>query len=318
MAEKALIIVPTYNERENIPTLISQVLDKDARLEILVVDDNSPDKTGDLVEEIGRAQPRVHLLRRPGKMGLGTAYRDGFRWALAREYEYIFEMDADFSHDPNAIPQFLEAIRAERDAARNTLLAYARDLGLKIVDFKFIDLPGTWQHFSIPTAELEESLFSDGLGFDGSSIRGFQAINESDMLLMPDPTTAVADPVCSVPTLSIVCSVLDPVTRKPYNRDPRYIGAKAEDYLRQTGIADISYWGPEAEFFIFDNVRFDQNQYSAYHFIDSDEGIWNSGLDHGNKNLGYKIRNKEGYFPVPPADSQQDLRSEMILKLISA
>jgi glutamine synthetase len=198
------------------------------------------------------------------------------------------------------------------------VLAYARDLGLKIVDFKFIDLPGTWQHFSIPTAELEESLFSDGLGFDGSSIRGFQAINESDMLLMPDPTTAVADPVCSVPTLSIVCSVLDPVTRKPYNRDPRYIGAKAEDYLRQTGIADISYWGPEAEFFIFDNVRFDQNQYSAYHFIDSDEGIWNSGLDHGNKNLGYKIRNKEGYFPVPPADSQQDLRSEMILKLISA
>ncbi len=198
------------------------------------------------------------------------------------------------------------------------VITFARELGLKIVDFKFVDLPGTWQHFSIPTEELSESLFSDGIGFDGSSIRGFQAINESDMLLMPDPATAVMDPVCTVPTLSIVCSVFDPVTRKPYSRDPRYVGAKAEEHLRRTGIADVSYWGPEAEFFIFDNIRFDQNQFSGYYFIDSDEGVWNTGLDHGNKNLGYKLRNKEGYFPVAPADSQQDLRSEMILKLIAA
>jgi glutamine synthetase len=198
------------------------------------------------------------------------------------------------------------------------VISYARELGLKIVDFKFVDLPGTWQHFSIPVEDLNKPLFAEGIGFDGSSIRGFQAINESDMLLMPDPKTAVMDPVCGVPTLSIVCSVYDPVSRKPYSRDPRFVGAKAEQYLKQTGIADVSYWGPEAEFFIFDNVRFDQNQYSGYYFIDSDEGVWNTGLDHGNKNLGYKLRNKEGYFPVPPADSLQDLRSEMILKLIAA
>jgi glutamine synthetase len=198
------------------------------------------------------------------------------------------------------------------------VLAYVRDLGLRIIDFKFIDLPGTWQHFSIPSDELSESLFEEGIGFDGSSIRGFQAINESDMLLMPDPTTAVMDPICQVPTLSIVCSVFDPVTRQPYSRDPRHVGGKAEAYLRKTGIADVSYWGPEAEFFIFDNIRFDQNQHSGYYFIDSDEGIWNSGLDHGSKNQGYKLRNKEGYFPVPPADTLQDLRSEIILKLMAA
>jgi glutamine synthetase len=198
------------------------------------------------------------------------------------------------------------------------VIAYARKLGLKIVDFKFVDLPGTWQHFSIPLQELEELLFDEGIGFDGSSIRGFQAINESDMLLIPDPTSAVMDPVCQVPTLSLVCSVLDPVTRQPYSRDPRYIGAKAEAYLLKTGIADISYWGPEAEFFIFDNIRFDQNQNSGYYFIDAEEGIWNSGLDGGTKNLGYKLRNKEGYFPVAPADALQDLRSEMVLNLIAA
>jgi glutamine synthetase len=198
------------------------------------------------------------------------------------------------------------------------VIGFARELGLQIVDLKFVDLPGTWQHFSIPTEELNESIFTEGIGFDGSSIRGFQAINESDMLLMPDPKTAVVDPVCTVPTLSIVCSVYDPVTRRPYDRDPRFVAAKAEEHLKKTGIADVSYWGPEAEFFIFDNVRFDQNQHSGYYFIDSDEGVWNTGQDHGNKNLGYKLRNKEGYFPVPPADSLQDLRSEMILKLIAA
>jgi glutamine synthetase len=198
------------------------------------------------------------------------------------------------------------------------VIGFARDLGLKIIDLKFVDLLGVWQHFSIPTEELEESLFTEGIGFDGSSVRGFQAINESDMILVPDPKSAVVDPICSVPTLSVICSILDPVTRKPYSRDPRHIGAKAEDYLRKTGIADTSYWGPEAEFFIFDNVRFDQNHHSGYYFIDSEEGVWNSGLDGGKTNLGNKIRHKEGYFPVPPADSLQDLRSEMILKLIAA
>jgi glutamine synthetase len=211
-----------------------------------------------------------------------------------------------------------EGATPRRCASPEEVLAYARDLGLKIVDFKFTDLPGTWQHFSIPVEELEESLFTEGIGFDGSSIRGFQAINESDMLLVPDPATAILDPVCQVPTLSIVCSVLDPVTREPYGRDPRYIGAKAEAHLRKTGIADVSYWGPEAEFFIFDNIRFDQNQHSGYYFIDSEEAVWNAGQDHGNKNLGYHLRNKEGYFPVPPADTLQDLRSEIILKLIAA
>ncbi|MEK7328786.1 MAG: glutamine synthetase beta-grasp domain-containing protein, partial [Chloroflexota bacterium] len=138
------------------------------------------------------------------------------------------------------------------------VIEFARKNGLKIVDFKFVDLPGTWQHFSATIGELNEEVFADGIGFDGSSIRGFQAIHESDMLLMPDPTTAVVDPVCTVPTLSLACNVLDPLTREPYSRDPRHIAQKAEAYLKKTGIADTSYWGPEAEFFIFDNVRFEQ------------------------------------------------------------
>ena len=198
------------------------------------------------------------------------------------------------------------------------VLAYARENALKIVDFKFVDLPGTWQHFSIPVEELVEDLFTEGIGFDGSSIRGFQQIHESDMLLMPDPATAVTDPVCSVPTLTITCNVVDPVTHEVYSRDPRYIGQKAEAYLKKTGIADTSYWGPEAEFFVFDSVRFDQNQYSGYYFIDSDEGIWNSGRDGGKPNPGHRPRWKEGDFPVPPADQLQDFRSEVILKLAEA
>jgi glutamine synthetase len=164
-------------------------------------------------------------------------------------------------------------------AAPKDVLAFAREQGVKIVDFKFVDLPGTWQHFSAAIEELNEDLFAEGIGFDGSSIRGFQAIHESDMLLVPDPTTAVVDPACEVPTLSLVCNVLDPVTQQPYSRDPRYIAQKAEAYLKKTGIADTSYWGPEAEFFIFDNVRFEQTQYSAFYAIDSDEGIWNSGAN---------------------------------------
>ncbi len=194
----------------------------------------------------------------------------------------------------------------------------ARTLGLKIVDFKFVDLPGTWQHFSATIGELTEDVFAEGVGFDGSSIRGFQAIHESDMLLIPDPATAIVDPVCNVPTLSLTCSVVDPLTRQPYSRDPRYIAQKAEAHLKNTGIADASFWGPEAEFFIFDNIRFEQNQYSAMYAIDSEEGIWNSGANGDRANLGHRARWKEGYFPVAPADTLQDIRSEIVLQLVES
>jgi glutamine synthetase len=188
------------------------------------------------------------------------------------------------------------------------------DAGVKIIDFRFVDLPGVWQHFSIPAREHSDDIYTDGLGFDGSSIRGFQQIQESDMLLMPDPETAYVDPVLEVPTLSMLCNVADPVTREAYTRDPRNITQKAEAYLKSTGIADISYWGPEAEFYIFDDVRYDQSAQGGYYFIDSAEGVWNTGRVE-SPNLGYKLRHKEGYFPTPPADQYQDLRSEIILKL---
>jgi glutamine synthetase len=188
------------------------------------------------------------------------------------------------------------------------------DAGVKIIDFRFVDLPGVWQHFSIPAREHSDDIYTDGLGFDGSSIRGFQQIQESDMLLMPDPETAYVDPVLEVPTLSMLCNVADPVTREAYTRDPRNITLKAEAYLKSTGIADISYWGPEAEFYIFDDVRYDQTAQAGYYFIDSAEGVWNTGRVE-SPNLGYKLRHKEGYFPTPPADQYQDLRSEIILKL---
>jgi glutamine synthetase len=197
------------------------------------------------------------------------------------------------------------------------VLDLVREKKLEIVDLKFTDLPGTLQHFSIPAGELDESIFRDGIGFDGSSIRGFQAIHESDMLLVPDPTTAHVDAICRVPTLSLVCDVRDPITREKYWRDPRYIAQKAEAHLLSTGLADTAYFGPEAEFFIFDSVRFDQNQHSGYYFIDSEEGIWNSGKE-GQSNLGYRPRYKEGYFPTAPTDSLQDLRSEAVLKMIQA
>jgi glutamine synthetase len=192
-----------------------------------------------------------------------------------------------------------------------------REKNIQVVDVKFCDLPGTWQHFSIPAATLDEDMVKEGLGFDGSSIRGFQAINESDMLLMPDLSTAFVDPVLSVPTLSITCDIYDPITLEPYSRDPRFIAFKAEEHLKTSGIATTSYWGPEAEFFIFNSVRFDQNAHEAYYHIDSDEGIWNSGTN-GTANLGHRPRHKEGYFPVPPADRLQDVRSKIMLALISA
>jgi len=194
-------------------------------------------------------------------------------------------------------------------------VSFAREKGLEMVDLKFVDLPGTWQHFTVPVNQFDEKAVASGYGFDGSSIRGFQHIHESDMLLMPDVTTAVIDPVGQVPTLSIVCDVKDPVTGKDYSRDPRFVARKAEAFLRETGIATTSYFGPELEFFIFDSIRYGQNQHSGYYFIDSDEGIWNSGREENGRNLGYKLRNKEGYFPVPPADTLQDIRSEMVMTL---
>jgi len=194
-----------------------------------------------------------------------------------------------------------------------------KDNNIKVVDLKFNDLPGLWQHFSVPIHELEtdhrKGIWVDGIGFDGSSIRGFQKIQESDMNLFLDTSTAVIDPACDVPTLSIICDIFDPLSRTPYSRDPRFIARKAEAYLKASGIATISYWGPEAEFFIFDDIRFDQTENSGYYYIDSNEGEWNSGRDE-KPNLGYKPRYKEGYFPVPPHDSQQDLRSQIILKMI--
>jgi glutamine synthetase len=196
------------------------------------------------------------------------------------------------------------------------VISFAREQGVKFVDFKFTDLPGSWQHISAPIAELDDDVFENGQGFDGSSIRGFQKIHESDMLLMPDPTTAIVDPVMKVPTLSIVCDVRDPVTGEMYLRDPRGIAKKAEAYLKSTGIASTSYWGPEAEFFLFNDVRFEQSTHSGSYFIDSDEGIWNSGQNAERPNLGYRPRHKEGYFPVPPTDSLQDIRSEMVLKML--
>jgi glutamine synthetase len=200
------------------------------------------------------------------------------------------------------------------------VLEFAKSRKVAQVDVKFVDLPGQWQHFTVPINMFDEDVFAEGLGFDGSSIRGFQSIEESDMLLFPDPSTAIIDPFSNgVPTLSLICNVKDPITGAAYSRDPRYVAQKADAYLQSTGLADTAYFGPEAEFFVFDSVRFDQNQYSGYYFIDSDEGIWNSGRPNdGKPNLGYRPRYKEGYFPTAPLDQLQDLRTQMTLTLISA
>ncbi|MEX0698655.1 MAG: type I glutamate--ammonia ligase [Acidimicrobiia bacterium] len=198
------------------------------------------------------------------------------------------------------------------------VLKMVKEGGYEFVDLRFCDLPGQVQHFTIPSAQLTEDGFEEGYGFDGSSIRGFQAIQESDMILMPDPTTAVEDQFRARKTLMIYCFVNDPLTGEPYDRDPRYVAKKAEAYLTSTGIAETSYWGPEAEFYIFDSARFAQNQYSAYYFVDSEEGAWNSGREEPGGNLAYKPRYKEGYFPVPPTDHFQDLRSEMTANLEAA
>jgi glutamine synthetase len=206
------------------------------------------------------------------------------------------------------------APKASASSSSADVVKLAKTAGVKIVDLKFIDLPGVWQHFSIPVDDLDLDLFEEGIGFDGSSIRGFQIIHESDMLLVADAETARVDPMLEIPTLSLICNVVDPITRKRYSRDPRYIAQKAESHLASAKIADLSYWGPELEFYIFDDVRYDQNAHCGYYYIDSDEGIWNSGREEA-PNLGYKLRHKEGYFPVPPADTLQDIRSEIMLEL---
>ena len=187
---------------------------------------------------------------------------------------------------------------------------------VKVVDYRFMDFPGMWQHLSVPATELTEKAFEEGRGFDGSSIRGWQEINESDMLIKPDPETAFIDPFMETKTLCIVSNICDPITGEDYTRDPRNIGKKAERYMKSLGIADTAFFGPEAEFFIFDDIRYDAQPQCAYYYIDSVEGTWNSGREE-NPNLGHKPRFKGGYFPVPPTDSQQDLRTEMMMTMIA-
>ncbi len=195
------------------------------------------------------------------------------------------------------------------------VLAMCREKEVKAVDLRFVDFLGAWQHFTIPVAKLEETVFEDGLGFDASSIRGWQAINESDMLIVPVPDTAFVDPFTAVPTLAMIGMVQDPITREDYSRDPRNVARKATQYLLGTGIADTCFIGPEAEFFVFDDVRFDQNAREGYFHIDAGEAEWNRGRAEG-PNLGHKIRHKQGYCPVPPTDSLLDLRNEMMLIML--
>lgn len=196
----------------------------------------------------------------------------------------------------------------------NEVVNYTAENGCRMMDLRFMDFLGTWQHITIPVSELSEDVFTDGFGFDGSSIRGWQAINASDMLIMPDPETARIDPFMSASTLVMICDIQDPVTGERYSRDPRNIAKKAAAYLKASGIADTAYFGPEAEFFIFDDIRYDSKENASYYFVDSAEGQWNTGREEG-PNLGYKPRYKEGYFPVPPTDSMHDLRTEMVLKM---
>ena len=195
------------------------------------------------------------------------------------------------------------------------VLALCREKEVKAVDLRFTDFPGTWHHFTIPIGKLDEDTFEDGLGFDGSSIRGWQSINESDMLVIPQASTAFVDPFAKMPTLVLICTIQDPITREDYSRDPRNIARKAVNYLKSTGIGDTVFVGPELEFFVFDDVRFDQNSHEGYYHLDSSEGEWNRGRVE-NPNLSYKTRHKEGYFPVPPTDQLMDLRNDMMQTLI--
>jgi glutamine synthetase len=220
-------------------------------------------------------------------------------------------------HTPMTVQRFADTSEPEPRHA----LEMARDQGVRMVDFKFTDLPGTWQHVSLSIHGLGEEAFEEGLGFDGSSIRGFQEISESDMILIPDPSTAIIDPFHEQTTMSIVCNIFDPITREPYSRDPRYVAHKAEGYLIETGIADTCFMGPEAEFFLFDHVAFDQTVNRAFYEVDSEQGFWNRGAGFGNGsngsggNLGYTLRPQEGYFPAPPGDTHSDIRARMVVVL---
>jgi glutamine synthetase len=195
------------------------------------------------------------------------------------------------------------------------VLEYAKNSEAVMVDLRFTDWPGLWQHCSFPISEIEELTFEEGLGFDGSSVRGWQTINESDMLMVPDPSTAFIDPFLDHPTLVLVCDIVDPITRERYSRDPRWIAKKAENYLKQTGIGDTVFFGPEAEFFLFNDARFSTGPDHGFYSIDSLEAAWNTGREEPGGNLAYKPRHQEGYFGVPPIDSLQDIRSEMVLAM---
>ncbi|HYY23236.1 MAG TPA: type I glutamate--ammonia ligase [Thermoleophilaceae bacterium] len=219
-------------------------------------------------------------------------------------------------------PLTVERFVGERQPQAKDVLALAQEHGVRMVDFKFTDLPGMWQHLGLSIHALDEEAFVEGLGFDGSSIRGFQEISESDMVLLPDPSTAVIDPFHEQKTLSVVCNVIDPITRELYSRDPRYVAQKAEAYLVETGIADTCFMGPEAEFFIFDHVAFDQRANTAFYEVDSEQAYWNMGQGfgisrNGQANLGYKLRSQQGYFPTPPGDTHGDLRARIVVALES-
>ncbi len=206
---------------------------------------------------------------------------------------------------------------AKQTTPIDDVLKYIKDNKISFVDMKFMDFPGQWQHFTVPSSQLDKDSFDDGFGFDGSSIRGWKAINESDMLIIPDPNTMFQDPFIEAPTISLICDVYEPATKEKYSRCPRNIAQKATAYLNSTGIADTVYFGPEAEFFVFDDVKFDSQPNGSFYMVDSVEGRWNSGREE-NPNLGYKPRYKEGYFPVPPTDALMDLRNEMVLNLINS
>ncbi|MCK9279766.1 MAG: type I glutamate--ammonia ligase [Melioribacteraceae bacterium] len=203
---------------------------------------------------------------------------------------------------------------ASGNASIDKILNFVKTNKIQFVDYKFMDFPGQWQHFTVPVSQFSADSFVNGYGFDGSSLRGWKRINESDMLIIPDPGTMFFDPFIAAPTISLICDVYEPATKEKYSRCPRNIAQKADAFLKSTGLADMAYFGPEAEFFIFDDVQFDSSPNSAFYHLDSIEGKWNSGRDEG-PNLGYKPRYKEGYFPVPPTDSLMDLRNEMVLNL---
>jgi glutamine synthetase len=215
-------------------------------------------------------------------------------------------------------PMTVERFAAGREVQPADVLALAQEHGVRMVDFKFTDLPGTWQHLGLSIHALDEEAFTEGLGFDGSSIRGFQEIAESDMVLMPDASTAVIDPFHEQTTLSVLCNVIDPITRERYSRDPRHVAQKAERHLVETGIADTVHVGPEAEFYVFDHASFDQRANTAFYEVESDQAYWNRGRGfgeadvNGNSNLGYKIRSQQGYFPTPPSDTHGDMRAQMV------